>query len=120
MQKQLGILVGLSLGVATGCLLVVLSCAIYNNWIPLLSVLFFLMAPICQCFDRDDLQGHNQVVQFFVSVFICSGVFLPLVLFHNNVLTVGATALVITGGGIMYASIVLYGYLFNENNLSMY
>ena len=120
MSRQLMVLVGLSLGLATGSLLVILSCAVYQNWIPLLSVLFFLLAPVCQCFNRDDLNENNQIVQFFSSLFICSGVFLPLVLFNNGILTVGATAMVIIGGGIVYSAIMLYGYLFNQENSMMY
>eukprot|EP00835_Amoeboradix_gromovi_P000738 NODE_27_length_33950_cov_0.349739.p17 type:complete len:120 gc:universal NODE_27_length_33950_cov_0.349739:16628-16987(+) len=117
MSQSLMKLVGLSLGLATGTLLVVLSCAIYENWIPLLSVLFFLMAPLCQCFNRDDLSGNNQIVQFLSSVFVCSGVFLPIVLFNNSILTIGATAMVIVGGSIVYGSIMLYGFMFNDSSM---
>eukprot|EP00834_Sanchytrium_tribonematis_P003168 NODE_114_length_18474_cov_1.567510.p13 type:complete len:122 gc:universal NODE_114_length_18474_cov_1.567510:10808-11173(+) len=117
MDRQLLTLVGLSLGLATGTLLVILSCAVYDNWFPLLSVLFFLLAPLCKCFDRDELGGANQIIQFFTACFICSGIFLPLVLFNNAVLTIGATAMVIVGGIIVYSSILLYNYLYSGDSM---
>ncbi|CAE7186482.1 unnamed protein product [Rhizoctonia solani] len=54
---------------AVGFLLIILSCALWNNWLPLLVALLFVLAPLpnaifshCGSEDFTDYDGNNAAV----------------------------------------------------------
>ncbi len=125
-------LIFLSVLIAVGFLNIVLSCALFNNWLPILVVVIFLIAPlpnsIARCatssydsnflgdFD-DDGEIDNPVVQFchfLTGLLVVSGTCLPLALYHCNLITGHSFSLSLTGGFLIYLSIVLFSVGFKD------
>ncbi|KAI9291793.1 vacuolar protein sorting 55 superfamily protein [Neoconidiobolus thromboides FSU 785] len=119
-------IVSLAFVLAVGFLLSILACALYGNWLPLIVVFIYLFAaipnPLCQrCSNiNEDIlsdnnnNGFSDAGKFLTSVFVVSGFGLPLVLSHSNLIEPMAATLSISGGLLIYASILLYAYFFNE------
>lgn len=119
----------LSLFLALGILLVILSCAIYDNWWPLFVVLLYLLAPFpnliqshtksdfsSTSFDMNDSPKSGSELSFFVtSLLITSGFGLPFVLAHTNVITWTAMELSFVGGVLIYGTILGYTTHFMES-----
>ncbi|QPG75524.1 hypothetical protein FOA43_002879 [Brettanomyces nanus] len=133
-RSSLTKLIFLSILIAVGFLNIVLSCALYDNWLPLTVVAIFLAAPIpnslAQCvstsydsnflgdYDDDGSMG-NPVVDFchFLTGFlVLGGTFLPLVLYHCHLIKIGSLALSLTGGFIIYISIALFTMGFKDDD----
>lgn len=103
---------------ASGILSVILSCAIYGNWLPLIVVLTYLIAPIpnslCKRLSRnsdlfqDDDTFIREVGYFITAFFVVSGFGLPLVLYHGNLIEFGAMMLSLSGGVMIYGTVVGY------------
>lgn len=117
----------LSFVLAVGFLLIILSCALWQNWLPLLVgvssyftfsttltneslALTFVLAPLpnalfahCGGDDFsaavDEGSGPVDLGRFITSIVVVTGFALPLVLAHSNVIHVGACAMSIIGGG---------------------
>lgn len=115
---------------ASGFLLILLSCALYNNYKPLWVILIFMVAPlpniIAGAIDsaRDDFltfnndSTSNPVKDFCGSLtgfWIVSGVALPLTLYHSNLIELGSMVMSIVGGLIVYGDIVAFIWFFSEN-----
>ena len=77
-------IISLAFVLATGILLVILSCALDNNWISLAVVLTYLIAPlpnrICdrlakrnEYFQDDARSGILEIGYFLTSIFVVSG-----------------------------------------------
>ncbi|KAI8898172.1 vacuolar protein sorting 55 [Globomyces pollinis-pini] len=122
-------IIGLAFFLATGVLLVILSCALDNNWLPLLVVLTYLIAPlpniVCKriagmddYFHDEPHKGVLETGYFLTSFFIVSGFGLPLVLHHANILTQHATILSLIGGLLIYTTILGYIHFFTEREQS--
>ncbi|ORY47678.1 vacuolar protein sorting 55 superfamily protein [Rhizoclosmatium globosum] len=111
-------IIALAFSLSVGILLVVLSSALYSNWLPLLVVLTYVLAPIpnwvCKRlagnsdYFSDDNRGILETGYFMTSVFVVSGVGLPLVLAHSGLITVMAMYLSLTGGVMIYLTILGY------------
>ncbi|KAG2234504.1 hypothetical protein INT48_004883 [Thamnidium elegans] len=99
-----------------GFLLVILSCALFSNWWPL------LVAPLpnalCgRCAGEDDLMsdyngGALDAGHFITGMFIVTGFCLPFVLAHAEVITVPAMIMSIAGGVLVYGTIIAYTHFF--------
>ncbi|KAL6940019.1 hypothetical protein ACO0QE_003897 [Hanseniaspora vineae] len=118
---------------ALGFLLVILSCALYSNYYPLFDLLLFLLSSVPRAMFPagrggagsagyssflDDSQGAGGALKdtgtYFTSWFLTLAIGLPVVMEHSNVINKRAMILSITGGGIIYGTIVLFGWFFSN------
>jgi hypothetical protein len=115
-------IITLAFMLATAILLVILSCALDNNWLPLLVVLTYVLAPIPNRIakamsqrDYGEIHGGNlEIGYFFTSIFITTGFGIPLVLNHAEVITNHAMIMSIIGGLLIYSTILGYMFFFTE------
>merc|ERR1712093_533178 len=113
-SAQQGIIL-LSFILAIGFLLIILSGALYGNWMPILIAAIFVLAPapnaICsRCSGAVDF-GH-----FLTAIFVVTGFALPLVLAHASVLHPIAAYMSIAGGALVYTTIIVYSRFFSAAN----
>jgi Vacuolar protein sorting 55 len=118
-------IIGLAFILASGILAIILSCALDNNWLPLLVVLTYVFAPIpnaiCKRIVQDeDIKGVLEAGYFITSIFIVSGFGLPIVLNRANIITDHATVLSLSGGILIYATIVAYMKCFGTQEVYLY
>ncbi|KAK9324920.1 vacuolar protein sorting 55 [Lipomyces orientalis] len=111
---------------AAGFLLIILSCALFNNWLPLIVVGVFLIAPlpnaICERYaNNDDFMSEgsgNAVVDFgryITGFFVVTGLALPVALAHSRVIGVPAMIMSIAGGLLVYGTIITFTLFFSES-----
>ncbi|KIM49089.1 hypothetical protein M413DRAFT_15283 [Hebeloma cylindrosporum] len=114
----------LSFVLAVGFLLIILSCALWQNWLPLLVALTFVLAPLpnalfAHC-GSDELSSNYEgsapldLGRFITSMFVVTGFALPIVLAHSNVIDPKACVMSIAGGGLVYATILAYSAAFSQ------
>jgi hypothetical protein len=114
----------LSFVLAVGFLLIILSCALWQNWLPLLVALTFVLAPLPNALfvhcGSDELSSNYEgsapvdLGRFITSMFVVTGFALPIVLAHSNVIDTKACVMSITGGGLVYATILAYSAAFSQ------
>ncbi|KAJ2686609.1 Vacuolar protein sorting-associated protein 55 [Coemansia spiralis] len=118
-------IVGLSVCLACGFLLSILSCALYGNWWPLVVVFTYAFAPLPNAiFGRyvssDPLADVSSSVadfgRFLTSILIVSGFGLPLVLAHSGIITTAAMLMSVGGGLLVYGTIIVYSTLFRAQS----
>ncbi|KAG1047659.1 hypothetical protein G6F46_008961 [Rhizopus delemar] len=125
-------IIALAFVLAVGFLLVILSCALYHNWWPLLVVATYILAPLpnalCgKCAGEDDINsdynsssGIIDAGHFITGIFIVSGFCLPSVLAHADVITVPAMIMSISGGVLVYGTIIAYTHFFANQGYDYY
>jgi len=117
----------LSFVLAVGFLLIILSCALWSNWLPLLVALTFVLAPLpnalfahCGGDDFsaavDEGSGPVDLGRFITAMVVVTGFALPLVLAHSDVIRPGACAMSIIGGGLVYGTIIAYSAAFKQDD----
>jgi len=124
MAAGLKTIISLSFVLAIGFLLVILSCALFKQYLPLLVVVTYVLAPlpnwICgRCANPDDFveSGNNAIVDFgrFCTGFlVLMGVALPAVLAHSAHIRWMAAVMSIVGGLLIYGTIIAFGMFFQE------
>ncbi|TVY25628.1 Vacuolar protein sorting-associated protein [Lachnellula hyalina] len=124
MAAGLKTIISLSFVLAIGFLLVILSCALFKQYLPLLVVATYVLAPlpnwICgRCANPDDFveSAGNAVVDFgrFCTGFlVLMGIALPVVLAHSMLITYTAMVMSIIGGVLIYGTIISFGMFFQE------
>ncbi|KAI7888688.1 vacuolar protein sorting 55 [Mucor mucedo] len=102
-------IIALAFVLAIGFLLVILSCALYYNWWPLLVVATYILAPLpnalCgRCAGEDDLMsdyngGALDAGHFITGMFIVTGFFPAMIMS-------------ISGGILVYGTIIAYTHFF--------
>jgi len=114
--------------VAVGFLLLILSCALWNNWLPILVALIFFTAPFpnalaAACVRSSDFSAEydnsSPIVdfgRFMTSLTIVIGFALPIVLAHAQVIHPVAAAMSIAGGGLVYGTISAYSAVFKQDS----
>ncbi|KAK1243850.1 hypothetical protein MKX08_001988 [Trichoderma sp. CBMAI-0020] len=117
-------IIALSFVLAVGFLLVILSCALYKVYYPLFVVATYVLAPlpnwICgRCANPDDFVESGgaailDVGRFFTGFFVVMGIALPAVLAHSDLIRVEAMIMSITGGLLIYGTIISFGMFFQE------
>ncbi|GAB7351329.1 hypothetical protein MBLNU459_g1738t1 [Dothideomycetes sp. NU459] len=117
-------IIALSFVLAIGFLLVILSSALWHNYLPLLVVATYVIAPIpnwiCgRAANPDDFMdsGSNNVVElgrFLTGFLVVMGVALPIVLAHCALIQVPAMVMSIVGGLLIYATIISFTMFFRE------
>ncbi|GJE90815.1 vacuolar protein sorting 55 protein [Phanerochaete sordida] len=115
----------LSFVLAVGFLMIILSCALWSNWLPLLVALIFVLAPLpnalfAHCGGDDftaDYEGSGPVDlgRFLTSIVVVTGFALPLVLAHSEIIRPGACAMSIIGGSLVYGTILAYSAAFKQD-----
>ncbi|KAF9052653.1 vacuolar protein sorting 55 [Panaeolus papilionaceus] len=115
----------LSFVLALGFLLIILSCALWSNWLPLLVALTFVLAPLPNALfshcGSDELSGYENTAaidlgRFITAMFVVTGFALPIVLAHSSVIDSKACAMSIAGGGLVYATIMAYSAAFRQED----
>jgi len=126
MTAGLKTIISLSFVLAIGFLLVILSCALFKQYLPLLVVATYVLAPlpnwVCgRCANPDDFveSSSNAVVDFgrFCTGFlVLMGVALPALLAHSELIRWAAALMSITGGALIYGTIIAFGMFFQEES----
>jgi len=124
MTAGLKTIISLSFVLAIGFLLVILSCALFHQYLPLLVVATYVLAPlpnwICgRCANPDDFveSSGNAVVDFgrFCTGFlVLMGIALPVLLAHSAIIRWDACVMSIIGGGLIYGTIIAFSMFFEE------
>ncbi|KAG9229813.1 vacuolar protein sorting 55 superfamily protein [Amylocarpus encephaloides] len=125
MSAGLKTIISLSFILAIGFLLVILSCALFHQYLPLLVVATYVLAPlpnwICgRCSNPDDFGdggGANAVMDFgkFCTGFlVVMGIALPGVLAHSEIIRIPAMMMSVIGGLLIYGTIISFGMFFQE------
>ncbi|WPH04043.1 vacuolar protein sorting 55 superfamily [Acrodontium crateriforme] len=115
----------LSFILAIGFLLVILSAALFKNYLPLLVVATYVLAPVpnwlCgKAQDHDDFMAagnSNSIVElgrFMTGFMVVMGVALPVVLAHCDLIKIPAMAMSIIGGLLIYGTIISFAMFFQE------
>ncbi|KAK6428073.1 Vacuolar protein sorting-associated protein 55 [Oleoguttula sp. CCFEE 5521] len=114
----------LSFILAIGFLLVILSSALFHNFLPLLVVATYVLAPvpnwICgRAQSNDDFMdgGSSSIVElgrFLTGFLVVMGVALPVVLAHTEQIRYEAMAMSIVGGLLIYTTIISFTLFFRE------
>ncbi|EGW34349.1 uncharacterized protein SPAPADRAFT_135453 [Spathaspora passalidarum NRRL Y-27907] len=129
-MNSLNKIIFLSAFLASGFLLILLSCALYNNYKPLWVILIFLIAPLPNIMassiesSRDTFLTFNdnensvtplqEFCKSSTGFLIVSGVALPLMFYHCKLIEVGALIMSIIGGLIVYIDIVVFIWFFSH------
>ncbi|BDD61803.1 Vacuolar protein sorting-associated protein 55 [Monascus purpureus] len=124
MTAGLKTIIALSFVLAIGFLLVILSSALWHNYLPLVVVATYVVAPlpnwICsRCSNPDDFMetAGNAIVdfgRFFTGFLVLMGIALPAVLAHSGAISIPAMAMSIIGGLLIYGTIVSFSMFFRE------
>ncbi|KAL7409223.1 vacuolar protein sorting 55 [Mrakia frigida] len=122
MTAGLKTVIFLSFVLALGFLLVILSCALWSNWLPLVVAVTFLLAPlpnsICsRCAGADDYapeynSGYLDFGHFLTSIIVVSAFSLPLILAHTELIAPAACWMSMSGGALVYGTILVFSGVF--------
>ncbi|TKA24141.1 hypothetical protein B0A50_06881 [Salinomyces thailandicus] len=114
----------LSFILAIGFLLVILSSALFKNYLTLLVVGTYVIAPLpnwlCgKAQSNDDFMdsGANGIAElgrFMTGFLVVMGIALPVVLAHCDQIRVEAMVMSIVGGLLIYGTIISFGMFFTE------
>ncbi|KAK0254208.1 Vacuolar protein sorting-associated protein 55 [Friedmanniomyces endolithicus] len=114
----------LSFILAIGFLLVILSAALYKNFLTLLVVATYVVAPIpnwlCgRASSQDDFMdsGSSSIVElgrFMTGFLVVMGVALPVVLAHCDLIRPEAMVMSIVGGLLIYGTIISFTMFFHQ------
>ena len=109
---------------AIGFLLVILSSALYTNYLPLLVVATYVIAPlpnwICSRLSNPDdfMESSSSAVidfgRFMTGFLVVMGVALPVLLAHCNLIVPPAMIMSIIGGLLIYGTIISFTMFFQE------
>jgi len=115
----------LSFVLAVGFLLIILSCALWANWLPLLVALIFVLAPLpnalfSHCGSDEFAGGYENsgpvdLGRFITAMVVVTGFAFPIVLAHAEVIHTNACAMSILGGGLVYGTILSYAAAFRQD-----
>lgn len=119
-------IISLSGFLALGFLLVILSCALFHNYYPLLDILIFLLAPLPNAlfsksssdsanFMSDSPTNAQDTGNFLTGVFVTSGLALPFVFYHCQLIGLLSCVMSTLGGLIIYSSIVVFSWFFHSS-----
>jgi len=116
----------LSFVLAVGFLMIILSCALWSNWLPLLVALTFVLAPLpnalfSQCGGDEfsatyEGSGPVDLGRFLTSTIVVTGFAFPIVLTHSEIIRPGACVMSIIGGALVYGTIVAYSAAFKQDS----
>ncbi|KAI1003845.1 hypothetical protein K3495_g4368 [Podosphaera aphanis] len=127
MTAGLKTIISLSFVLAIGFLLVILSCALFHQYLPLLVVATYVLAPLpnwlCgRCANPDDFisdRSGNAVLdlgKFCTGFLVLMGVALPALLAHSDIIKWYAAIMSMVGGVLIYGTIITFGMFFQEDS----
>lgn len=118
-------IIALSFVLAIGFLLVILSSALFHNFLTLLVVATYVIAPlpnwICgRAANPDDFMessgsGVIDFGRFLTGFFVVMGIALPTLLWHSAQIAGGAAAMSVVGGLLIYGTIISFTLFFQED-----
>jgi len=117
----------LSFVLAVGFLMIILSCALWSNWLPLIVALTFVVAPLPNALfshcggeefspDYGEGSGPIDLGRFITAFIVVTGFSLPLVLAHSEIIKPGASIMSLIGGGLVYGTILAYAAAFRQED----
>jgi len=117
----------LSFVLAVGFLMIILSCALWSNWLPLFVALTFIVAPLPNALfshcggeefstDYNEGSGPMDIGRFVTAFIVVTGFALPLVLAHSEIIKPGASIMSLIGGGLVYGTIMAYTAAFRQED----
>ncbi|TFK29958.1 vacuolar protein sorting 55 superfamily protein [Coprinopsis marcescibilis] len=117
----------LSFVLAVGFLLIILSCALWQNWLPLLVALTFVIAPLPNAIfahcgsdefssSYETSSGAVDFGRFITALIVVTGFALPIILTHSEIIDPRACAMSIAGGGLVYGTILAYSAAFKQED----
>lgn len=116
-------LVGLAFAGSIGMTLLILGCALENDWWPFFVLIFYLLAPIPtviaqRCIDHTGGQNGNYMdpAIFLTMGCVVSAFGLPIVLDHANVITSTACYLTISGNVVIFLTILGFFMIFQQDD----
>jgi len=124
-------LIGLAALLSVGILLVILSCTNLkeNKFLPLLVILTYFIAPIPNFIarklsgggkgefdDEEEVSTTKEYGNFLTGVLFVTGIAIPLVLLHSEMINVLSTILSLIGGLMIFCSFLIYAKLFLTSN----
>ncbi|KAF2199980.1 vacuolar protein sorting 55 [Delitschia confertaspora ATCC 74209] len=117
-------IISLSFVLAIGFLLVILSAALFKNYLTLLVVATYVVAPlpnwICgRAANPDDFMessgsGVIDFGRFLTGFFVVMGIALPALLYHSGDITAAAMTMSVVGGLLIYGTIITFTLFFQE------
>ncbi|KAL8400626.1 hypothetical protein RB594_000865 [Gaeumannomyces avenae] len=117
-------IIALSFVLAVGFLLVILSCALWKVYYPLLVVATYVLAPvpnwICgHCANPDEfVESSGAAVldlgRFCTGFLVVMGIALPVVLADSGMISAGALVMSVVGGLLIYGTVISFGMFFTE------
>ncbi|GME44803.1 vacuolar protein sorting 55 superfamily [Neofusicoccum parvum] len=118
-------IIALSFVLAIGFLLVILSCALWHNYFPLLVVATYVIAPlpnwVCgRAANPDDfMESSSSAVidfgRFLTGFLVVMGIALPALLAHCALISSSAMVMSIIGGLLIYGTIISFTMFFQED-----
>ncbi|KAF1814456.1 vacuolar protein sorting 55 [Eremomyces bilateralis CBS 781.70] len=124
MTAGLKTIIALSFVLAIGFLLVILSSALWKNYLPLLVVATYVIAPVpnwlCgRAASHDDfMESSGSAVvdfgKFLTGFFVVMGIALPALLAHTGDIVYQAMVMSIVGGLLIYGTIITFTMFFQE------
>ncbi|KAI9371683.1 vacuolar protein sorting 55 [Aspergillus egyptiacus] len=124
MAAGLKTIIALSFVLAIGFLLVILSSALWHNFLPLTVVATYVIAPlpnwICsRCANPDDFMDSSGSAaadfgRFLTGFLVLMGIALPAVLAHSGAIEIPAMIMSIVGGLLIYGTIISFSMFFRE------
>jgi len=118
-------IIALSFILAIGFLLVILSAALFKNYLTLLVVLTYVIAPIpnwlCgRAATHDDfMDGTGSGVvdfgRFLTGFFVVMGIALPTLFAHCDIIRPAAMVMSVLGGLLIYGTIISFTMFFQED-----
>ncbi|KAI9243638.1 vacuolar protein sorting 55 [Sporodiniella umbellata] len=123
-------IIALAFVLAVGFLLVILSCALYHNWWPLAVVAIYIASPLPNALcgkyagEEDIHTDYNSGIMdaghFVTGMLVVSGFSLPFILAHAEVITIPAMLMSISGGVLVYGTIIVYAHFFAQQGYEEY
>ncbi|XP_071724490.1 vacuolar protein sorting-associated protein 55 homolog [Rutidosis leptorrhynchoides] len=120
-----GKLASLALFVSGGIVLLILACALYDNWWPMLSVIMYVLLPMPLLFfagsDGSSLfsESDNRWVsaaKFLTGVSAIGSIAIPAILKHANVICWGAFAMELSSFVIFVLAIICCIRMMSEDD----
>ncbi|KAG4106381.1 vacuolar protein sorting 55 [Neocallimastix lanati (nom. inval.)] len=130
MKKKKRNLIGLAALLSIGILLVILSCTNLDKFLPLLVILTYFIAPIPNFIakkisggkkngdfnDEDEMSSTKEYSNFITGILFVTGIAIPLVLLHSDMINVTSTILSLIGGLMIFSAFAIYTKLFLTGN----
>ncbi|KAK5061436.1 hypothetical protein LTR84_007979 [Exophiala bonariae] len=124
MAAGLKTIIALSFVLAIGFLLVILSAALFHNFLTLLVVATYVLAPVpnwiaSRCANPDDFIESNSnawidLGRFATGFLVVMGIALPVLLAHTGLIQTEAMIMSIIGGLLIYGTIISFSRFFKE------